>query len=468
VRAPYFVEHIRRELEDQLGELLYTGGLRIYTTVDAELQEEAEKALEEHLRQVEGGNYGAFRHTSYVRFSEQHADDPTAISNTPYLQGAVVVMEPHTGNVLAMVGGRDFNHSQFNRATQALRQPGSAFKPYVYAAALEAGRSPLYQVSDAPLFIPQSDGSTWAPRNYSGEYGGNTSLREALRQSRNMVAIRLGQEVGVDAVRDVARRTGLDTPIPGYPSVFIGAANVYPVDMIASYATFANGGMKVEPRYITRIEDGEGRLLWDPGQPAVPTMDPAVSWIITDMLREVVDRGTGYNVRNPAIGNVPYTIPAAGKTGTTNGNTDVWFVGYTPDLVAGVWLGMDQPRTITSGATGGGFAVPVWARVVRKYYENREAPSPWERPDNVVVRNISSWTGKAVTPDCPYIVRSYTDYFVGSAAPVPGCDPPEIWSDPYPHLPGTAIEPGQPRVPRPEDFLDNQPRPERPGRPEGE
>jgi penicillin-binding protein 1A len=283
-----------------------------------------------------------------------------------------------------------------------------------------------------------------------------------------MVAIRLGQEVGIGAVRDVARRTGLDTEIPGYPSVYIGAAGVYPVDMIASYATFANGGMKVEPRYIKRIEDGEGRLLWDPGQPAVPTMDPAVSWIITDMLREVVDRGTGYNVRNPAIGNVPYSIPAAGKTGTTNGNTDVWFVGYTPDLVAGVWLGLDQPRTITSGATGGGFAVPVWARVVRKYYENREAPSPWERPDNVVVRNISSWTGKAVTADCPYIARSYTDYFVGSAAPVPGCDPPEIWSDPHPHLPGTAIEPGQPRVPRPEDFLDNQPRPARPGRPEGE
>jgi penicillin-binding protein 1A len=268
-----------------------------------------------------------------------------------------------------------------------------------------------------------------------------------------MVAIRLGQEVGIQAVRDVARRTGLDTEIPGYPSVFIGAAGVYPVDMIASYATFANGGMKVEPRYITRIDDGEGRLLWEPGQPALPTMDPAVAWIITDMMREVVDRGTGYNVRNPAIGNVPYSIPAAGKTGTTNGNTDVWFVGYTPDLVAGVWLGLDQPRTITSGATGGGFAVPVWARVVRKYYENREAPSPWERPDNVVVRNISSWTGKAVTPDCPYVVRSYTDYFVGSAAPVPGCDPPEVWSDPYPHLPGTAIEPGQPPVPRPEDFL---------------
>ncbi len=462
MRAPYFVEHIRRELEDQLGELLYTGGLRIYTTIDVELQEEAERALEEHLRQVESGNYGSFRHVTYERFSEQHEEDPTAFSGTPYLQGAVVVMEPHTGNVLAMVGGRNFRHSQFNRATQALRQPGSAFKPYVFAAALEKGRSPLYHVSDAPIFIQQPDGSTWAPRNYSNEYGGDMSLREALRQSRNMVAIRLGQEVGIESVRDVARRAGLETEIPGYPSVFIGAAGVYPVDMIASYAAFANGGMRVEPRYITRIEDREGRLLWEPGEPPLPTFDPAVSWIITDMMREVVDRGTAYNVRNPAVGNVPYTIPAAGKTGTTNGNTDVWFVGYTPDLVAGVWLGLDQPRTITSGATGGGFAVPVWARVVRKYYEDREPPTPWERPDNVVTRHISSWTGKVVAEDCPYIARSYSDFFVRSAAPEPGCDPPDIWNDPQPQLPGRPAFPGQPRIPRPEDFIDTQPRPGQP------
>jgi len=462
MRAPYFVEHIRRELEDQLGELLYTGGLRIYTTIDVDLQEEAELALEEHLKQVESGRHGHFRHTTYERFTEQHGDDPTTISHTPYLQGAVVVMEPLTGNVLAMVGGRNFRHSQFNRATQALRQPGSAFKPYVYAAALEAGRSPLYQVSDAPLFIPQPDGSTWAPRNYSNEYGGNTTLREALRQSRNMVAIRLGQEVGISQVRDVARRTGLETDIPSYPSVFIGAAGVYPVDMISTYAAFANGGMRVEPRYIKRIEDREGRLLWEPGQPAVPALDPAVAWIITDMLREVVDRGTAYNARNPAVGNLSYDIPAAGKTGTTNGNTDVWFVGYTPDLVAGVWLGMDQPRNIMSGATGGGLAVPIWARVVRRYYQDHEAPTAWERPSNVITRHISSWTGKAVTEDCPYIARSYPDYFVGSAAPTPGCDPPEIWSDPQPHLPGRPVIPGQPRVPRTEDFLDTETRPVRP------
>lgn len=458
VRAPYFVEHIRRELEDSFGELLYTGGLRIQTSIDPVLQEEAEAALEEHLREIEGGRYGWYRHPRYVDVDSARQASGSSTARTPYLQGAVVVMDPHTGDVLAMVGGRDFQHSQFNRATQALRQPGSAFKPFVYGAALEKGRSPLYRLSDSPLFLAQADGSTWVPRNYSGEYEGEITLREALRNSKNMVAIRLGQETGIDAVRDLAERSGIGTPIPGYPSVFIGAAGVYPLDLIAAYAPFTNGGMRVEPRFVHRIEDHEGRLLWEPKQPPAPAMQPAVAWILTDMLREVVDRGTGYNVRNPAVGNLPYQIPAAGKTGTTNDNTDVWFVGYTPDLVAGVWLGLDQPATITSGATGGGFAVPVWARVVRKYYERHEVPGPWQRPPGVVTRNISRWTGLAVTDDCPYSVGSYSDYFAADAAPEPGCEPPRLWEDPQPHLPGRPIFPGQPRVPQPRDYIDTIPR----------
>jgi penicillin-binding protein 1A len=456
--APYFVEHIRRELEDEFGELLYTGGLRIHTTLDPALQETAEQALEEHLREVEKGTYGWYRHPTYEEFTAKQADDEAAVTRTPYLQGVVVAMDPHTGEVLALVGGRDFKQSQFNRATQALRQPGSAFKPFVYGSALAAGRSPLSHVSDSPIYIPQDDGSTWVPRNYSGEYEGDISLRQALRNSKNMVAIRLGQEVGVDAVREMARRSGVQTPIPGYPSVFIGAAGVYPMELISSYAVFANGGMRVDPRVIKRIEDREGRLLWEPSNPPQPAVDPAVAWILTDMLREVVDRGTAYNVRNPAVGNLPYEVPAAGKTGTTNDNTDVWFVGYTPDLLAGVWIGLDQPQTITSGATGGGFAVPVWARVVRKYYESHPFPEPWERPEGVVTRQISRWTGTAVTEDCPYVVGSYTDYFVGAAAPEPGCEPPQLWHDPQPHLPGRPVFPGQPRVPRPPDYIDTLPR----------
>jgi len=451
LRAPYFVEHIRRELEDTFGELLYTGGMRIHTTLKVELQDAAETALEEHLGQIERGRYGRYGHPTYERFVEQRgaAEDGAAVVNTPYLQGIVTVMNPHTGAILAMVGGRNFWHSQFNRATQALRQPGSAFKPFVFAAAMEAGRSPNYMVSDQPLFIAQPDGSTWAPRNFGGEYVGMTSLREAMRRSRNMVAIRLGREVGFEGVESVVRRTGITSPLPNYPSIYIGAADVYPVELIAAYAAFANGGLKVEPQYITRIEDYEGNLLWEPARSLEPALDPAVAWLTTDIMREVVDRGTAWGARNPAIGNLSYDIPAAGKTGTTNDATDVWFVGFTPDLVAGVWLGFDRPTRIGGAATGGALAVPVWARVVRSFYENRSAPEPWERPAGVVERRISHWTGKPVTPDCPYAADSYTDFFFAGSAPAPGCEPPDEWMDPNPGLLGEPIVPGRPRGEQP-------------------
>lgn len=458
LNAPYFVEHVRRELEDRFGELLYTGGLKIYTTLDPQLQAVSEEALREHLRSIEGGEYGYYPHTTFEEFVEARSSGAADADHTPYLQGVVSVMDPSTGDVLALVGGREFGHSQFNRATQALRQPGSAFKPFVYAAALESGLSPLFTVMDSPIAVPQADGSVWRPQNYSHDYGGEMTLRDGLKQSKNLVAIRLGMQVGVEPVRDLARRAGVRTPIPSYPSIFIGAAGVYPLDMIAAYAAFSNGGMRVEPRFIRRIEDRDGNLLWEPPQHPVPAMDPAVSWILTDMLREVVDRGTGYNVRNPAVGNIPYNIPVAGKTGTTNDNTNVWFVGYTPDLLAGVWLGFDQPKTITRGATGGGFAVPVWARVVQTYYENHDVPEPWPMPSDVVTRQISRWTGKPVTMDCPYIVGSRTDYFVASAAPEPACEPPRIWDDPQPFLPGRPVFPGQPRVPQPGDYIDTVPR----------
>lgn len=457
VRAPYFVEQIRRDLEDTFGELLYTGGLKIYTSIDPDLQKEAETALAEQLVNIEKGTYGYYGHITYEEFREQLAakeDSEAEVTSTPYLQGTVIAMDPHTGDILALVGGRDFQHSQFNRATQALRQPGSAFKPFVYAAALEKGRSPLYTLPDAPLFVTLPDGQTWSPSNYEPEYEGDMTLREALKRSKNMVAIRLGQEIGVDAVRDVARRAGITTPIPSYPSIFIGAAAVYPIELISSFAPFANGGTRVQPRYIRRIEDAEGNLLWEPHNPPRVAFKPSVAWILTDMLRDVVDGGTGYNVRNPAVGNLSYEIPAAGKTGTTNDATDVWFVGYTPEILAGVWIGFDQPQTIAGRATGGGLAVPIWARVVQKYHENRPPPPPWEQPTDVAMRRISRFSGLAVTEDCPYRVGSVVDYFVGGVAPVPGCEQPQL-RDPQPYLPGRPVFPGQPRVPRPEDYLDN-------------
>jgi penicillin-binding protein 1A len=451
IRAPYFVENIRRDLEQRFGELLYTGGLRIHTALDPVLQAEAEAALEEQLRRMEGGAYGRFPHPTYERFvAGLEPGEP--ITTTPYVQGAVVVMEPATGLVRAMVGGRDFRHSQFNRATQALRQPGSAIKPFVFAAALEKGRSPLYSVSDGPLAIPTGDGGTWTPRNYDRTFGGFVTMRHALRLSRNVPTIRVGQEVGIDGVRDLMRRTGIRTDIPPYPSVFIGAADVYPAELMAGYAAFANGGRRVEPRYVVRVEDDAGNVLWEPAPFPEPAMDPAVAWIMTDMMREVVERGTATGIRNRAIGNLPHTIPAAGKTGTTTNAADVWFVGYTPDLLAGVWLGMDRPQGIMRNATGGALAVPIWARVVRKAYEDREHPEPWARPAGVVTRTMRG--GIPLSGNCLY--GGVDDFFAQRHMPEPGCPAalPEVETDPTPWLPGRPVFPGQAREPVPEDFVE--------------
>jgi penicillin-binding protein 1A len=447
--APYFVEAVRRELEDRFGELLYTGGLRIHTGIDPVLQRTAEQGLEEQLRQIERGTYGGFRGPTYPQFTAS-IKPGQAVTHTPYLQGIVVALDPATGLVRALVGGRDFKQSQFNRAVQALRQPGSSFKPFVYAAALEHGRSPASGISDGPLTI-NNGSEAWSPKNYDGTYGGWTSLRSALRNSRNLATIRLGRETGIENVRALAARTGLSTRIPGYPSVYIGSAGVYPIDMMAAYASFANGGWRVEPQLVERVENHRGELLWAPAPAPRRAVEPGIAWILTDMLREVVDRGTGYLARDPSVGGLPYEVPAAGKTGTTNDNTDVWFVGYTPDLLAGVWMGFDTPRPIIAGGTGGTLAVPVWARVMRTAYANRKAPEPWPKPSDVVMRRVSG--GRVLSAECG---GGTPDYFAARHAPAGSCpqrsSTPEF-VDPTPELPGRPVFPGQKREPRPEDFI---------------
>jgi penicillin-binding protein 1A len=441
VRAPYFVERVRHEMEERFGELLYTGGLRIHTALDPELQAAAEAALEADLRSVERGDFGPFDRPTYERFTAG-LHPGQAIPVTPYLQGLVVAMDPGTGAILSMVGGRDFRQSQFNRATSALRQPGSAFKPFVYGAALEKGRSPNSGVEDEPLSIPMGDGTVWSPKNYDGRYSGWTTLRSALMHSRNTAAIRLGREVGIAAVRGVAQRAGIGTPIPAYPSVYIGSAGVYPLDLVAAYAAFGNGGYRVEPRYVLRVEDHQGRPLWTPDEEPHPALDPAVAWLLTDMLRGVVDHGTGYPARDPEVGGLSYDIPAAGKTGTTNDGTDVWFVGYTPQVLAGVWIGFDSPQPIIHGATGGTLAVPVWARLMRTFYAARKPPEPWKRPEGVVAMRLLA--GHPAPASCAW-AGDY-DLFAARFAPEPSCEPPASLPerDVDPTLLGTPVVPEVP------------------------
>src|SRR4029077_3322208 len=219
----------------------------------------AERALERQLRDIESGRYGPYSHLSYEQYiAEANGSEEQNGANSPYLQGAFVAMDPRSGAVRALVGGRDFDDSKFNRAVQALRQPGSTFKPVVYAAAIQNGRPPTYILDDSPLTLPMAQGDTWSPQNYDGQYQGQIPLRKALYESRNVPTVRLGMELGEQTVIDMGRKLGLSTPIPPYPSISIGAADVYPIEMVAAYSTFATLGMQARAMGITRVENAQG------------------------------------------------------------------------------------------------------------------------------------------------------------------------------------------------------------------
>lgn len=416
IKAAYFVEQVRRELEQVIGNRFYTAGLRIHTTLDSDIQAAAEAELENQLRAVESGRYGTFRHPTYSAMEEDQSAE--------YLQGAVVVLDANTGEVRALVGGRDYSQSKFDRATQALRQPGSAFKPFIYATALEYYRSPAETVEDTPLQVTLTGGRVWEPRNYADSYGGTVTLREALIHSRNAATVRIAQQIGLQPTIRLAHELGISTELPDLPSTALGAAEVRPIELVAAYAAFANGGSRVEPYLIRRVVDRNGQVVWESRPRTRQVLDPAVAYVLTTMLQDVVDRGTGTAVR--AAG---FRAPAAGKTGTTNNSTDVWFVGYTPELVAGIWIGFDDPKPIIRGASGGTLAAPTWGRMMRRIYESRPAPSDWRVPPGVVTAEVDRLTGARFNPDCPVHGPVYTEYFIRYTPPAASC--PDRYDLPY-------------------------------------
>ena len=413
--APYFVEWVRQQLDQQFGRQLYEQGLKIFTTLDLDMQSAAERALEQQLRAIEGGKYGRFPHPTYEQYLAGRGGE-AAGSHSPYLQGAFVAMDPRTGYVRALVGGRDFDDSKFNRATQALRQPGSTFKPVVYADAVQSGRPPSYVLDDSPLSLEQSGGASWTPQNYDGKFEGAMVMRRALYMSRNVPTIRLGMELGEQSVIDMARRFGISTPIPAYPSIHIGSADVYPIEMIAAYSAFANLGVRATPTAIARVENGKGDVLWEPRPVKAQVMSPEEAWIMVSIMKDVVQRGT-------AAGSVGalFRVPAGGKTGTTNDGADVWFIGYTADLVAGVWMGMDRPQKIKSNAQGGVLAAPAWTAFMTEVYRRKPAPPDWPKPEGLVAREVDRTNGLLKNPFCPPEVV-YTEYYLPGTEPVRECD----------------------------------------------
>ena len=371
--APYFEEWVRQILDSRFGDEIYRSGLRVYTTLDVDVQAAAEEAMREGWAAIE-----ADTNFVYPRYDEFEAVESFP-GQTPYLQGAFVALDPVTGHVKAMIGGRDFGQSKFDRARLAERQAGSSFKPFVYTAAIASGIPASHLVVDGPFVSLQPNGEVWRPANFGEGFNGPMTIRRGLYTSTNMIAIKLGwEEVGIETVAQTARRMGIRSHIERFPSTTIGAAEVIPIEMAEAFSSFPTLGTKVRPFPILRVEDSEGFTLWEPQPERTQVLDSLVARIMVSMLEDIVIRGTAWTaVRVRA--ELPYAVPAAGKTGTTNDGTDVWFTGFTPNLLALAWFGMDRPVPICElgpgrrQATGGGLAAPVWGAFMKRVYTGEPA-----------------------------------------------------------------------------------------------
>ena len=439
--APWYVEHVRRLLEEHFGRSFASRGFRVHTALDPQWQAAADKALLEGLARIERrwrlrvsvdrlkeDEYDAYlarRRRVSARGGPQHgiitqiqasgaqkgvavrtpwyegfvaeenlvaargklrptffrkgdvvAVDPLepdengtmqfALDKEPQVEGALVAIEPDTGLVKAMVGGADYRRSKFNRAVLAKRQPGSAFKPFVFAAAVDRGLMPDSVVMDAPISLPNGARGFWTPKNFGNKYLGPVPLRKALASSLNSVTVRLVDRVGIDPLRDYLDIFGFGARFARHASLVLGTTEVTPLELARAYGIFATEGRRFEPIFITSITDSDGNPIDFPGTHArfLPVMRPKTARIVTDMLTTVVESGTGKAAKK--LGR-----PAAGKTGTTNDSKDVWFAGFTPDVIATVWVGYDGSRPLGRKVTGGGAAAPIWTAFTKSILEGR-------------------------------------------------------------------------------------------------
>ncbi len=435
--APYFEEWVRQILDNRFGDEIYRSGLRVFTTLDIDMQRAARVSMEEGWAAIEADTVN-FKHPHFSEFDTV----PDFEGSTPYLQGAFVALDPATGHVKAMIGGRDYQQSKFDRARLAQRQAGSAFKPFVYTSAIASGIPASHIIVDSPVVYPQVSGEDWRPANFGNQFRGPMTIREGLFTSTNMIAIKLGwEEVGIETVAQTARRMGIRTEIERFPSTMIGAAEVIPIEVAEAYSTFPNLGTKVRPFPIVRVEDSQGNVLWEPQPERTQVLDSLVTRIMVSMLEDVVVRGTAYNAIRVRA-ELPYAVPAGGKTGTTNDGTDVWFNGFTPNMVATVWFGMDSPVPIFElgpgkrQATGGGLAAPTWGAFMRRVYEGEEGdeengvearPPLLSTPDRIPLLPglstvlVDRKTGKIASRWCEE-ENQYLEYYIPGTEPTEFCD----------------------------------------------
>lgn len=420
--------------------------------------------LDGDILRLDGQSYASWRrgakplailkrgHIVHVRFEEE--EDGTrlwTLEQMPQVQGAVVVMDVASGEVRGLVGGYDFHTSKFNRAVQSVRQTGSSFKPFVYGAAFEKGYTPADTVFDAPVEIPHGTG-TYSPRNYTGTYEGIITLQRAIELSINIPAVKVATLIGYDEVVDFARRAGVGTELEPYPSLALGAAGVPPIQMATAYNTFANRGVHIRPRTIESIQDSTGKILYQNYPEISEATSEQVAYVLTHAMQAVVRRGTGY---------AAHTLPGvyAGKTGTTNGYTDAWFVGYSPEYTIAVWVGYDDPqRSLGRGATGGDIALPIWIDTFRRMDAAgvREEPAKsFTVPAGVVSAPFDLKTGRRGRGNCGRIVEGA---FISGTQPDRDCDGISISQPGLASLPQEpeAVSPA-PAAPEPEQLPPPEP-----------
>ncbi len=377
--APYFVEYIRQKIEGRFGSgMLYSGGLNIYTTIYDELQGQAEAAVRAGLDRLE------------AKLREKGSD-------LPPLQAALVAIEPATGHIRAMVGGRDFSESQFNRAWQAERQPGSAFKPIVYASALEQNIGPADMLDDSPVTYRVANSKKWTPENFTKTYQGRVTLRRALAQSLNVPTVRLLEKAGLEKTIQFAKNLGIKNTLQPYLSLALGSSDLTLLELTSAYSVFANHGIRREPSAILMVTDSAGQTLYASDPAPEQVMKPETAFLITNLLKGVIEHGTGAKARE--LGR-----PVAGKTGTTNDYRDAWFIGYTPAVVSGVWVGYDDHRTIGRKMTGSVAALPIWLDFMKKAHKDIE-PEAFSAPEGIIFKQIDPRTGLLSTDNCSQSIR---------------------------------------------------------------
>ena len=397
--APFYVDYLRRELaENYSNDALTREGLRIFTSLDLHLQRIAERSLSEGLKKLE---------EAYPSLRRKGDDDS--------LEGAIVVIRPQTGEIKAMVGGRNYQKSQFNRVFQAKRQPGSVFKPFVYLAALMSGAdggkkfTPVTMVEDSP-FTWSYEGQEWQPGNYNDEYFGTVTLRRALEKSLNSATARVAREVGIRRISDIAHRLGIHSSLPLIPALALGAAEVTPLEVAVAFSTLANNGVRTTPLAVKQVMDPTNRVLEKRDVRVEKVLSPQLAFLMNHLLKGVLDRGTGEFARRWG-----FTRPAAGKTGTTNDYKDAWFVGYTPDLLAVVWVGFDNQTKL--GLSGAQAALPIWT----DFMKQATAGTPitdFVPPPGIKLVEIDPLSGQLATPNCPYVLR---EAFIEGDEPTTTC-----------------------------------------------